>query len=93
MGTILRHDKLHPPSRNGDISSEDGVWLPMCWGNEKGDTSNPLTLGNALVNAQLHILADPPECSAGGALQQQLFMQSKNDFISQWKCLTAQAPD
>ena len=29
-GTILSHDKLlaqqHPPSRNGDKSSEDGVW-------------------------------------------------------------------
>ena len=35
----------------------------------------------------------PQSAQLGGALQQQLFMQSKNDFISQWKCLTAQAPD
>ena len=33
----------HPPSRNGDKSSEDDVWHPMWFGN--GHTRNPLTDG------------------------------------------------
>ena len=56
---------IHPPETEIN-SPKMACACPCVGGNEEGDTSNPLTLGNALVNAQLHILTDPPECSAGG---------------------------
>ena len=47
MGTAFGDDKLlaeqHLSFRNGDKSSEDGVWLPMWHGNKNSHTGIPLS--------------------------------------------------
>ena len=60
MGIIFSPNSLlaykHPPSRNGDTSSEDGAQLPMQKGDKNGHTrDDPLTLTHG-KHLSLHLL-------------------------------------
>ena len=48
VGTTFSHDRHlvweHPPSKDWEKSSEDGMWLPMRWGDKKDHTRNHLTV-------------------------------------------------
>ena len=50
----------HPLSRNGEMCSKDGVWVPMWQSNKikKGYTHHPFTLWNAFASVQLHTQGD-----------------------------------
>ena len=43
------------------------MWLPTWWGNENGYWHSPLTLWNALVSVQLHMLGDFQSVQLGNA--------------------------
>ena len=43
------------------------MWLPTWWGNENGYWHSPLTLWNALVSVQLHMLGDSQSVQLGNA--------------------------
>ena len=58
----------HPPSTNGNKSSEDGVGLPVWWGRRRWSRArSSLTLWNAFVSVQLQMM---PRTFSWGTLQQ-----------------------